>query len=351
MRTLASLLLATLGLAQGPDTVWNRNNWAVVVGTSRYWYNYRHASNALGIYHALKERGFPDSHIILFIAEDYVCSPRNKFPGKIFADSGKADNLYEGHIEVDYRGEEVTVDNFLRLISGRHFPTTPRNKRLLTDENSNVLFYITGHSGMEFIKFQDWEEMTSTDIAHAFSQMHLQNRYKQLFWISDTCQAASLQNVFYSPNIIAIGSSGQNENAYSHHSDSDIGISVADRFTYYSIDWFKRRRDEKASIQDYVQSFDPVLLMSNPEMRTDLFMPRTAKTTKMSEFFTATGRVHSLSGISSIPLAKEAIWRDYSSSKVVVDLAPDEPSPFILDLPDPMGWLKLIPLVLVALVF
>lgn len=85
-------------------------------------------------------------------------------------------NLYGEDVEVDYRGEEVSVENFIRLLTGRHPPNTPRNKRLLTDSMSNVLVYITGHSGEEFIKFQDWEEITSSDIADAFQQMYTQRR-------------------------------------------------------------------------------------------------------------------------------------------------------------------------------
>jgi len=349
---LSSLLFVfTLIWAKPDTTVHNVNNWAVVVGTSRYWYNYRHASNTLGIYHALKERGFPDSNIILMLAEDYACNPRNKYPGTIYGNMDQSQNLYEGEIEVDYRGEEVTVDNFLRVLSGRHFPTTPRNKRLLTDENSNVLVYITGHSGMEFIKFQDWEEMSSTDAAMAFSQMHSQKRYKQVFWISDTCQAASLQNVFYSPNIIAIGSSGQQENSYSHHACQDIGVSVIDRFTYYSLDYFAKGRDKAASISDYVKIFDPKLLLSTPEMRTDLFMPRTPHTTQMREFFAASGVIHTLIDAPKIPPSEKQPSHHYSASKVVLDMKPEKEEVRNIDIPDPLGWIKLIPLLCVALIF
>ena len=31
----------------------------------------------------------------------------------------------------------------------------PRSKRLLSDARSNVLVYLTGHGGDEFLKFQD----------------------------------------------------------------------------------------------------------------------------------------------------------------------------------------------------
>ena len=55
----------------------------------------------------------------------------------------------------------------------------PRTKRLLSDERSNVLVYITGHGGDEFLKFQDQTEISSTDIADAIAQMAEKHRYRE----------------------------------------------------------------------------------------------------------------------------------------------------------------------------
>ena len=43
----------------------------------------------------------------------------------------------------------------LRPGAGRHEDWVPRSKRLLSDARSNVLVYLTGHGGDEFLKFQD----------------------------------------------------------------------------------------------------------------------------------------------------------------------------------------------------
>ncbi len=43
--------------------------------------------------------------------------------------------------------------------AGRHEAAVPRSKRLLSDGGSNVLVYLTGHGGDDFLKFQDQEEM------------------------------------------------------------------------------------------------------------------------------------------------------------------------------------------------
>lgn len=79
-------------------------------------------------------------------------------------------------IEVDYRGYEVTAESFVRLLTDRLDADMPRNKRLLTDRQSNVLIYMTGHGGDGFLKFQDAEELTEIDLADAIETMHEQKR-------------------------------------------------------------------------------------------------------------------------------------------------------------------------------
>ena len=49
-----------------------------------------------------------------------------------------------GSFQVDYRDSEVTVENFFRVLTDRVPEGTPRSKRLLSDENSNILVYLTG---------------------------------------------------------------------------------------------------------------------------------------------------------------------------------------------------------------
>lgn len=225
------------------------NNWAVLVCTSRYWFNYRvsvfiipvvgnaadtpdmrtflsiwptrleckthlyrDACNppdqiALRRYRTVKRLGIPDSRIILMLADDVACNPRNGFPSTIYANSGRQLDLYGSGVdakktgtdeavgvEVDYRGYEVNVESFLRVLTGKHWLATefsssrkltpvpdsatgrysdslPASKRLLSDSSSNVFIYMAGHGGDEFMKFQDNEEVGAHDIGDAIGQM------------------------------------------------------------------------------------------------------------------------------------------------------------------------------------
>ncbi|MFH4984203.1 hypothetical protein AB6A40_010912, partial [Gnathostoma spinigerum] len=74
--------------------------------TSRFWFNYRHVANVLSLYHSVKRLGIPDSNIILMLADDMPCNPRNPQPGTVFNSRYRHINLYGTEVEVDYRGSE-----------------------------------------------------------------------------------------------------------------------------------------------------------------------------------------------------------------------------------------------------
>ncbi|KAI0198901.1 peptidase C13 family-domain-containing protein [Astrocystis sublimbata] len=250
------------------------SNWAVLVGTSRFWFNYRHLANVLSMYRTVKRLGIPDSQIILMLPDDMACNPRNAFPGTVYSNSDRAVDLYGDNIEVDYRGYEVNVENFIRLLTDRVGAEVPRSKRLLTDDRSNILVYMTGHGGNEFLKFQDAEEIGAFDLADAFEQMWEKRRYHEILFMIDTCQANTMYSKLYSPNIIATGSSELDQSSYSHHADNDVGVAVIDRYTYYNLDFLEsevRDRHSKKTVGDLFDSYTYEKIHSHAGVRYDLF--------------------------------------------------------------------------------
>jgi len=275
-----------------PSNSTHTNNWAVLVATSRFWFNYRHIANTLSLYRTVKRLGIPDSQILLLLADDMPCNARNPFPGEVFNNQNHRLNLYGENVEVDYRGYEVTVQSFIRLLTGRHGDEVPRSKRLLTDERSNVLIYMTGHGGEEFLKFQDYEEITSMDIADAFQQMWQQKRYNEILFVIDTCQANTMYERFYSPNVMGMGSSSKGENSYAHHSDPEVGVSIIDRFTYYSLDTFEGiSTDSGWTIFQWFNSLTQKNLKSTPGISMAL-MPddRDIRGVPIADFFSGVAK-------------------------------------------------------------
>lgn len=231
------------------------------------------------------------------LPDDMACNPRNAFPGTVYNNADRALDLYGDNIEVDYRGYEVTVENFIRLLTDRLGEDVPRGKRLGSDAGSNVLVYMTGHGGNEFLKFQDSEEIGSWDLADAFEQMWEKKRYvygvylkpllnsrgltvgewrryNEMLFMIDTCQANTLYKHFYSPNIIATGSSEIDQSSYSHHADNDVGVAVIDRWTYYILDFLESQvtsPSSKLTLGNLFDSYDESKIHSRPGVRWDLF--------------------------------------------------------------------------------
>ncbi|KAJ6697430.1 hypothetical protein OIU85_003770 [Salix viminalis] len=322
------------------DTTKHTNNWAVLVCTSRFWFNYRHMANTLSLYRTVKRLGIPDERIILMLADDMACNARNKYPAQVFNNENHRLNLYGDNVEVDYRGYEVTVENFLRVLTGRHETAVPRSKRLLSDEGSHILLYMTGHGGDEFLKFQDSEELQSHDLADAVKQMKEKRRFKELLIMVDTCQAATLFNQLHSPGVLAIGSSMKGENSYSHHLDSDVGVSVVDRFTFYTLAFFERlNMYANASLSSLFTSYDPKTMMSTAYYRTDLYQRRLDEVPVTNFFGSVMETIHTDSSYRAAP--RKMSNRAGISMAVEISAQHDDRRTLIdLDVQDPTSHIK-----------
>ena len=95
-----------------------------------------------------------------------------------------------------------------------------------------------------------------------------------MLFMIDTCQANTLYKHFYSPNIIATGSSEIDQSSYSHHADNDVGVAVIDRWTYYILDFLESQvtsPSSKLTLGNLFDSYDESKIHSKPGVRWDLF--------------------------------------------------------------------------------
>ncbi|KIY69994.1 hypothetical protein CYLTODRAFT_348426 [Cylindrobasidium torrendii FP15055 ss-10] len=341
MRAIIFSICACLALASPEESAQeffagssnHTNNWAVLISASKYWFNYRHMSNTLALYRTVKRLGIPDSNIIMMLADDAACNPRNRDAANVYPSPGGVD-LYGDNIEVDYRGYEVTVENVIRLLTGRQDPSVPRSKRLLTDDRSNIFVYMTGHGGNEFLKFQDSEEISAHDVGDAFAQMWEKKRYHEIFFMIDTCQASSMYSQLHSPNIFATGSSQVGENSYSYHNDHTIGVSLIDRYTHYILGFLENvNKTSHATMQDFFDYYDTTAIGSHPGVRSDLFA-RPLNETLITDFFGGVAHVE-VSNSDCTPVFGDVVEEEApvrSKETMVVKAAPpSSPQPTTVD--------------------
>lgn len=98
-------------------------------------------------------------------------------------------------------------------------------------------------------------------------------RYRELFFMIDTCQANTMLTRLYSPNVLATGSSAKGENSYSvglfffvplgpfvqtshpqHHADQDIGVAVVDRFSHFVLSYLEdKNKSSTTTLHDFVR--------------------------------------------------------------------------------------------------
>lgn len=324
LAVVTAAVLSSAYCSQPDSHTVHTNNWAVIACTSSYWFNYRHVSNALSVYHIIRRMGIPDSQIILMNSMDPSCDARNPYPGELYStremetslnkmqkpDFNKSHHLDIG-VEVDYRGNEVSVDSFLRVLTGRHRTGTVPSKVLQSDNDSNLLIFLSGHGGDGFFKFRDNEELSAEEIGYALKEMELKGRYREILLIADTCQASTLGGKISSSRVITVGSSGKGENSYGHDNVPKLGISVMDRFSFLVGSFFyhragiasgnvhhgknrvgiskrelrsRRRNLASLTLQDLLDSMNPQFLRSTVTVSlTD--SARNPKNVLLSDFF------------------------------------------------------------------
>lgn len=280
------------------------------VDSSKYWFNYRHMSNAISLHNEIRRLGISKEHIILLSGIGSACDPRNSCPGSLFnkkVDTSFPTNsdIFSSNINIDFAGESVSVNSLMALLTGRNFDSD-LSGQLKSTEESNIIFFITGHGGDEFFKFQDFEEISSSHFASAFGEMHAKKRFKNILFIVDTCQASTLLNKVKTPAVTAISSSAREENSYAYITNDDIGVSVIDRFSFSlftflqrldlsapgSDQWTSGRKNEDAvTVHDLFSQFSPRFLKSTPVAFESGDDTSSMQELRLREFFDASGKV------------------------------------------------------------
>lgn len=84
------------------------------------------------------------------IADEYVINARNSYKNRMHAEGIHRSGWYSNRTEIDYRGSDVTIQNFMDSLLG----FAPKSLDNLNEESS-LMIYLTGHGGDQFFKFQD----------------------------------------------------------------------------------------------------------------------------------------------------------------------------------------------------
>ncbi|VDP83382.1 unnamed protein product [Echinostoma caproni] len=143
---LSLFLLTILTVYVGQIFANQSKHWAVLLAGSNGWGNYRHQSDVAHAYRLMRANNILPENIITMMYDDVAWDHNNPFPGNLFQDYAHTD-IYAG-ITVDYKGADVTVDNFLKVLKGDATMKAAGKKVLQSGHNDNVFIFMAGHGGV-----------------------------------------------------------------------------------------------------------------------------------------------------------------------------------------------------------
>lgn len=113
------------------------------------------------------------------------------------------------------------------------------------------------------------------------------NLYEQALMISDSCSAVTLFDKLTSPNIIAIGSSSENEKSYSHGNDLTLHLAKTDKFSFINYQYLNDNFDKnpELTLHDLIQKYTFEELNGHYGL-VNTSKERTPKQVKLKDFFT-----------------------------------------------------------------
>jgi len=165
-------------------------DWAVIVAGSNTWGNYRHQSDACHAVQIVKAGGIPSSRIINMVYDDIASNPSNPFKGQVYnkPSTGAGVDVYKG-CQIDYKGQQVTAANFLKVLVGDKSAPGPV---LNSTSSDNVFVYFTDHGGVGIIAFPAGPYLGVRDLQNALNTMYTKKTYNKLVFYLEACESGSM---------------------------------------------------------------------------------------------------------------------------------------------------------------
>lgn len=204
------------------------DNYAVVVGASDTWADYRHQADALAMYSMLRRHGYDDDHIILIIADNIAYDPHNLFPGtvKVIPDG---ENLY-ANAKIDYRLGDLAVSDLWDILSGHKTARCP--EVLPSGSADNVLFFWCGHGNAGKIAWGSDDFIYGFRFADKLGEMARAGKFRKMFLCMDTCYSGAVGEACEGiPGMLVMTSALANEPSKADMRDPDMGIWLSNGFT------------------------------------------------------------------------------------------------------------------------
>jgi len=240
----------------------NAAHYAVLVAGSNMYYNYRHQADVFHAYQSLISYGFEKDNIITFAYDDIASDPENPFPGKVFnkPSDGPGKDVYDG-IEIDYKGKDVTSDNFLAVLKGSDILKKQGKKVLQSTAEDNVFIFFSDHGATGLIAFP-YEYLYANNLIATLQWMNENNKYRQMVIYVEACESGSMFEGILPQNISIYATTAANSEessweTYCSPNDKVNGISIGSCLgDLYAVNVFENLDSVDPSVETLISQFD-----------------------------------------------------------------------------------------------
>ncbi|KER22436.1 hypothetical protein T265_09482 [Opisthorchis viverrini] len=180
----------------------------------------------------MRKNKVPPENIITFAHDDIANNPKNPFKGKVFHDY-ELEDVYKG-VLIDYRGKDVTKDNFLKVLEADNKLEANKKKVLKSGPDDNVFIFYSGHGGKSFVTFPE-ADLTAMELDDTLAYMHSDKMYNKLVLYVDACYSGSMFKDVLPSNmgIYATTSANEEEQSWSLFCyDKRFGVCLANEYSY-----------------------------------------------------------------------------------------------------------------------
>jgi len=218
--------------------VFGGENWAVLVAGSNGYDNYRHQADVCHAYQVLtRVGGFPQDRVLTMMYDDVATSEENPLPGKLFNRPSGPD-VYAG-VHIDYRGDDVTPDNFLKVLRGdkQALSGVGSGRVLESGPDDTVFVFFADHGGSGFICFPNGY-LYADQLNETLSGMVQAQKFNKLVFYLEACESGSMFAGIlpHHEGVIAITASKSDQSSYATYYDEHLDTYLGDLF---SVSWME----------------------------------------------------------------------------------------------------------------
>lgn len=206
-----------------------QDKWALLVASSKDWKNYRHQADILSVYQMIRERGYPDDHIILIMEDDLAQNPKNPFKGEVKTDLAES-NLYQ-NFDIDYKMSDLTPTDIMNILSGKKNSRTPIV--IESTDKDNILIFWSGHGTQAELCWGDeFMGVRKEMVSNTLKQMAKEKKYRKMLFLIEACYSGSIVKDIQIPGALFITAANDKETSKADNFSNQLGVWMTNRFTY-----------------------------------------------------------------------------------------------------------------------